>query len=66
MDATSQLPQSRAEMSATANSTTQVAWFYGGRSTEEKQQAGEQLYASNTLMTKGIDMLLMQSSIILV
>ncbi|CDH58545.1 hypothetical protein RO3G_08606 [Lichtheimia corymbifera JMRC:FSU:9682] len=44
VDATSQLPQSRAEMSATANSTTQVAWFYGGRSTEEKQQAGEQLY----------------------
>lgn len=44
VDANSQLPQSRAEMSATANTTTQVAWFYGGRSTQEKQQAGEQLY----------------------
>lgn len=60
VDATSQLPQSRAEMSATANSTTQVAWFYGGRSTEERQQAGEQLYASSTTTYNNGRILLIQ------
>ncbi|KAI9310965.1 hypothetical protein BX666DRAFT_2032457 [Dichotomocladium elegans] len=44
VDTNSPLPQSRAEMSAVANETTQVAWYYGGRSTVAGQQAGEQNY----------------------
>ncbi|KAI9278960.1 hypothetical protein BDA99DRAFT_531688 [Phascolomyces articulosus] len=38
------LPESRAQMSATMDTTSGIAWFYGGRATEAKQAAGESAY----------------------
>ncbi|KAI7855230.1 hypothetical protein BDC45DRAFT_506906 [Circinella umbellata] len=54
VNASSPLPESRAQMSATMDTTSGIAWFYGGRATEAKQAAGElayynDFYSFNTL-----------------
>ena len=46
VNASSPLPESRAQMSATMDTTSGIAWFYGGRATEAKQAAGELAYVS--------------------
>ncbi|KAI8143939.1 hypothetical protein BJV82DRAFT_609928 [Fennellomyces sp. T-0311] len=40
----SPLPESRAQMSATVDTTSGIAWLYGGRATEAKEAMGERAY----------------------